>query len=140
VQTTDPKTSITGFGLWVYDTRGASPQTGGNVYHNGARPSAKEVTPLILAEVDPAVKLAEKSDGWYLEMKCDKAWSAGPNRKLVTTEWLGKAAIPNLPYENPDGTPLRIDGDYFGKPRNPAGLAAGPFANPGTGTLSLKVR
>ena len=36
----------------------------------------------------------------------------------MTTELLGKAAIPNLPYEQPDGTPIRVNTDYFGKPRN----------------------
>ena len=33
----------------------------------------------------------------------------------MTTELLGKAKIPGLPYENPDGSPLKIDTDYFGK-------------------------
>ena len=140
VPTTDPKKSISGFGLWVYDARNSALHTGGNVYLKGARPSAKEVTPLALAEVDPAVKLVGQTDGWYLEMACDKAWTAGANRKLVTTEWLGTAAIPQLPYQNPDGSPVKITGDYFGKPRNPDQLAAGPFANPVAGPLRLKVR
>ncbi len=140
VRTANPKTSITGFGLWVYDARDFSLRTGGNVYYNGARPYAREVSPLTLAELDPAVKLVEKSDGWYLEMKCDMAWSAGPNRKIVTTEWLGKAAIPNLPYENPDGSPVQIDRDYSGKPRAVSNPTPGPFENPGTGPLVFKVR
>jgi alpha-N-arabinofuranosidase len=140
VPTTDPKKSIAGFGLWVYDARDSSLHTGGNVYLNGARPYAKEVAPLALAEVDPAVKLIEKPDGWFLEMTCDKTWAARSNYKLVTTELLGKTAIPKLPYENPDGSPLKIDGDYFGNPRNPAELTPGPFANPAAGPLSLKVR
>ena len=140
VPTTDPKKSIAGFGLWVYDARDSSLHTGGNVYLNGARPYAKEVAPLALAEVDPAVKLIEKPDGWFLEMTCDKTWAARSNYKLVTTELLGKTAIPKLPYENPDGSPLKIDGDYFGNPRNPAELTPGPFTNPAAGPLSLKVR
>ena len=140
VPTTHQKSSITGFGLWVYDARKAPPKTGGNVYQNGARPSTGEVAGQTLAEVNPAVKLVEKSDGWYVEMICDKAWNTGAQCKPVTTALLGMAAIPKLPFENPDGSPLMIDGDYFGKPRNPAELSAGPFANPGTGALSLKVR
>ena len=140
VSATDPKKSISGFGLWVYDARNSLLQTGGNVYLNGARPYAKEVGPLTLPEVDPAVKLVEKSDGWYLEMKCDKTWYAGSNKNPVTTALLGVAAIPKLPYENPDGSPLRIDGDFFGKPRNPDRSVPGPFADPADGPLSLKVR
>ena len=57
----------------------------------------------------------------------------------MTTELLGKAKIPGLPYENPDGSPLKIDTDYFGKRRNEASPTAGPFENPGAGPLTLKV-
>ena len=59
---------------------------------------------------------------------------------LVTTDLLGKAKIPGVPYENPDGSALKIDTDYFGKPRNETNPTAGPFENPGTGPLTLKVR
>ncbi|MGA2255725.1 MAG: hypothetical protein ABSG53_13855 [Thermoguttaceae bacterium] len=58
----------------------------------------------------------------------------------MTTELLGKATIPNLPYERPDGTPKRVDTDYFGKQRNEADPTPGPFENPGQGDLQLKVR
>ena len=91
-------------------------------------------------EFDPALKLVEKADGFYLEIRFDKAWAAERTRKLVTTELLGKAAIPNLPYEQPDGTPIRINTDYFGKSRNEANPTPGPFENPGQGDLELKVR
>ena len=36
----------------------------------------------------------------YLELTLDKAWGTEQTRKLVTTELLGKAAIPDLPYES----------------------------------------
>jgi alpha-N-arabinofuranosidase len=53
---------------------------------------------------------------------------------------LGKAVIPNLPYEKPDGSPLRVDTDYFGKKRNEKNPSAGPFENPAVGKqLTLKV-
>jgi len=138
-RTADPKKSITGFGLQVYDARPIPPQTGGNLYLNGARPHAKEGAPLALAELDPAVKLGEQSDGWFLEMKCDRAWLDGTDRKPVTTESLGKATVSNLPYENPDGPPLVIDRDYLGTKRDPPQPAPRPFANPGIGPLRLKV-
>jgi hypothetical protein len=32
-----------------------------------------------------------------------------------------------------------VDTDYFGKPRNQSKPTAGPFENPGTGDLKLKV-
>ena len=112
----------------------------GNVFLKGATPSKHEKNPLVEPEFDPVLKLAEKTDGFHLEVKFDKAWAAERTRKLVTTELLGKATIPNLPYEQPDGTPIRIDTDYFGKQRNEANPSPGPFENPGRGDLKLKVR
>ena len=111
----------------------------GNVFFKGAKPSKHETEPLLKPEFDPALKLVEKTDGFYLELILDNAWSDERTRKLVTTELLGKAAIPNVPYEHPDGTPIRINTDYFGKERNKADPTPGPFQNPGTGLLTLKV-
>jgi alpha-N-arabinofuranosidase len=111
----------------------------GNVFLKGARPSRHETNALVKPEFDPAVKLVEKTDGFYLELLFDKAWTAQRTRKLVTTGLLGKAAIPNLPYERPDGSPVRVDTDYFGKPRSAANPTPGPFENPGQGHLTLKV-
>jgi alpha-N-arabinofuranosidase len=58
---------------------------------------------------------------------------------LVTTQLLGKAKVPGLPFENPDGSPLKIDTDYFGNRRNEASPTAGPFEDPGADPLTLKV-
>ena len=57
----------------------------------------------------------------------------------MTTELLGKATISQLPYENFDGSPLKIETDYFGKQRSEADPTAGPFEKPGQGDLTLKV-
>ena len=99
-----------------------------------------KTSPLVKPEFDPALKLVEKPDGFYLEIQFDKAWAAQRTRKLVTTDLLGKAAIPNLPYEQADGTPIRVNTDYFGKQRDEANPTPGPFENPGQGYLTLKVR
>jgi hypothetical protein len=111
----------------------------GNVFTKGAQPSKFDKEALVKTDFDPDIKLVRKADGWYLEIKTDPAWATEQSRKLVTAELLGKAVIPDLPFENPDGSPLKIDADYFGKPRNPANPAPGPFANPGTGAQTLKV-
>jgi hypothetical protein len=139
VSTTDPKKSIKGFGLWVYDARNSVLQTGGNVYYNGARPHAKEVTPLVLAEVNPKFMITGNEAGVQLQITLEQAMQKAATT-LVTTELLGNARVPGLPYQNPDGSPVRVDTDYFGRKRNPAAPTAGPFENPGTGPLSLKVR
>jgi alpha-N-arabinofuranosidase len=59
---------------------------------------------------------------------------------LVTTRSLGKTdPPPDARFENPDGTPLILDHDYFGKSRSPDHPTAGPFETPGSGPLRLKV-
>ena len=126
------------FGLWVYDAREYPLQTGGNVYYNGARPYSKETNPLVPSGSDPKVRVVEEGDRVFVH------FTAGPELEqavttLVTTELLGKAAIPQLPYENPDGSPLTLDTDYFGAKRKAARPTAGPFEHPGQGDLKLKV-
>ena len=110
------------------------------MFLNGARPSKHEATPLLAAEFDPAIKLVEEIGGLYLEMRFDHTWSTQPSRKLVTTELLGRAAISNERFEQPDGTPLAIATDYFGKSRDPSNPTPGPFECPDQGPIRLRVR
>ena len=111
----------------------------GNVFVKGAKPSKHEQNPLMMADGDPALKLIEKDDGFYFEINIDKGWSIGRTRPLVTTELLGKTKISDAAFENPDGKPLCVNVDYFGKPRDEANPTPGPFENPGEGLLKLKV-
>ena len=48
-------------------------------------------------------------------MAFEKAWIAERARQQITTAMLGAAKIPNLGYENRDGSPLAIDTDYLAK-------------------------
>jgi len=61
------------------------------------------------------------------------------NTALVTTGTLDLAKTPGLPYEQADGTPPKVDTDYFGKQRSKTKPTAGPFEHPGEGDLRLKV-
>jgi alpha-N-arabinofuranosidase len=111
----------------------------GNLFLKGATPSKHETAPLVQSEFAPLLKLVEQSDGVYLEINFGPAWNTGRVRKIVTTKLLGRAIIPNASYEQPDGTPVCINTDYFGKPRDESNPAPGPFENPGQGNLKLKV-
>jgi alpha-L-arabinofuranosidase len=124
--------------LSPYDTAPLPVKMDGNVFLRGAKSSKHEKEPFVQTDYDPALKLIEKPDGFYLELAFDKAWTER-TRELVTTERLGKAAIPNLAYERADGTPIRVITDYFGKSRSELNPTPGPIENPGTGLLSLKV-
>ena len=111
----------------------------GNVFLNGAMPSAHETNALVQSDFVPALKLVEAADGLQLQMKYDPAWLTERTRKLVTTKLLGRAIIPNAPFEQPDGARIRINNDYFGQSRNASNPAPGPFEHPGQEDLKLKV-
>jgi hypothetical protein len=49
--------------------------------------------------------------------------------RMINTEVLGKAFEPEQYFENPDGTPIRFDIDYFGNHRG-VHIIPGPFASP----------
>jgi len=126
------------FGLATYDTVNLPVFMAGNVYLGRAEPSKHENDPLIDPNNEPGFTLIEKSDGWYLQLEVNKKW-AQRNRQLVTTELLGKAKIPDLPYEDPDGKPYRIDTDYFGNKRSSNKPYPGPFDYPENGEQLIKV-
>ncbi len=127
-------------GLADYDAASLPMWVDGNVYLKGAKPSKHDRCPLVKPEVDPAIKLVESADGFHLELRLGPLAATGCSRKRVTTELLGRAAIPDLPYEQPDGTPIRVNTDYFGKPRSDEDPTPGPFEGIGEGVVRLKVR
>jgi alpha-N-arabinofuranosidase len=125
-------------GLAEYDLVKLPMILSGNVYLNGAKPSKHELDPLVLPDTDPAINLVEKEDGLYLHLNHAKAWMQ-QQRGLVTTETLGKARTPDLPYLDYNGEELKIDRDYFGEKRDTANPCPGPFIQPKEGRQSSKV-
>ena len=72
-------------------------------------------------------------------MAVDPAWTTKQKRTVVTTKLLGKANVPDAPFEQPDAAPYKLDTDYFGKKRNPANPSPGPFEFTSGKTIRLKV-
>lgn len=127
-------------GLSVYDAwKTVNLHAIGNVYLAGAKPGTNDRDALVAENFDPGIKLQEKPDGWWLQMAIDPAWTSKQKRAIVTTESLPRAKIPDLPYAKPDGTSYRLDTDYFGKKRNTANPAPGPFEFSGENTIHLKL-
>jgi alpha-L-arabinofuranosidase len=111
----------------------------GNVFTAGARPSKFDTGALVATNFDAGVKLEQKADGWYLTFNTDKSWRTAQQRELVTTELLGKAKIPDQLFDNPDGSPIKIDSDYLGKSRDMGNPFPGPFDVFRTGKQAIKV-
>jgi len=101
--------------------------TGGNVFFNGAKPSSKEQDYTEDKEHTVSISVEEHEDGWYLKSDLYEAMYAKADR-VISTDVLGMAFEPEEKYENPDGTPVVLDKDYFGNIRGPE-MYAGPFAS-----------
>ena len=129
---------FTAGGLDVYDKATLPMQVEGNIYYHGAKSYSRETNHIVKPDFNPEIKIVEENDSVFLYITMDDSLRA-LNNPLITTTLLGRAKIPNTAYESPDGTPLKIDTDYFGKKRNETNPTAGPFENPGEGRLKLKV-
>ncbi len=96
----------------------------GNIYYNGARPWSKEQDAIVEEGSKKELKLEHRADGWYLNTQIFDG-AASDRKGILVTEDLGVAFEPEERFENPDGSPIVFDTDYFGK-RRQEGCQAGP--------------
>ncbi len=124
-------------GLDSYDKAASPTPMAGNVFAQEAKPSHHEKSPLLLPDIDPAWKIREEDEKWFLEINLSGSRkSIGP---LVTSELLGKTVVSALPFVQPDGTPYRLENDYAGIPRSKMNPSAGPFEALPAGKQSIQV-
>ena len=100
---------------------------GGNVYFNGAKPAAEETDAVVETEHTVKVILKEEAGSWQLETD---VYENLPKTEcaMIATETLGMAFEPEQRFENPDGTSIIFNQDYFGERRMICPLP-GPFAS-----------
>ena len=72
-------------------------------------------------------ELVEKDGSYYLDMNVYDFLDDFTCR-MIHTDVLGKAFEPEQKFENPDGTPICFDKDYFGSHRGMQ-VIPGPFAS-----------
>ena len=110
----------------------------GNIYYNEAKPSTEDTNFINSTKYNPEVELVEDGEDVFLYLTFDQAYY-NHKGKIITTELLGKAIIPKAVFDNPDGTSLKIDTDYFDDKRLEENNNAGPFLHLNTGKVKLKV-
>jgi alpha-N-arabinofuranosidase len=126
-------------------TKGCNNPLPDNFYKNVAssqRPLLKDKTEAnewYAGDYDADARLIDDGKCLYLEILLDKEWVAARKRMLVTSAVLGNAVVPDLPFENPDGTSIRINTDYTGQERDPAHPSPGPFEIARSGRQRIKV-
>jgi len=131
----EPEFKITG--LQVYKNTELPVFADGNIYCNGvevfkADKNYLETNALVETEIP------DDKSGFFIDFNFDKSIKK-LKTKSVTTELLGKAIIPEQSFENPDGTPLSVDYDFFGNKRNLKNPTAGPFEKPEESKIELKI-
>ena len=88
---------------------------------------AVERNSLIKPDFDGTAKIIFENGEYFLELALDKSWLTEQKRNLVSSKSLNKAVIPDLQFENIDGSELVIDKDYFGELRDKSNPSPGPL-------------
>jgi hypothetical protein len=116
-----------------------------NVYLNGAGKFPNQ-------DADSVVD-ASKTNAWYkrddksitisYELPAavfDKDKDKDKKYPLITSRGMGKVPLANMFMEHPDGKPLDITSDYYGKRIVPANVMPGPFQNIRKGENRFTIR
>ncbi|MCR4954505.1 MAG: right-handed parallel beta-helix repeat-containing protein [Treponema sp.] len=102
----------------------------GNLYFNGASPMYKEKAAYV--DSKSKVEICYEEKGGKITLKTNVYdFITNQKCKLMRTEDIAPAFEPEQNYENPDGTPIIFDTDFFGNKRADSGacVIAGPFAD-----------
>ncbi len=109
-----------------------------NLYLNGARPYVKETNAVVDSSFSININLIENDSSTYLQFEINDSFQK-LNKIKVTTELLGEAFQPEVPFLNPDGSHLDVDADYFGISRNLQKSMVGPFMDLKEGTNKIMI-
>ncbi len=97
----------------------------GNAFFNGAQPMKKDKNAFIDTDNKITIELTE-ADGEYTLKTNVYEYLKNFKVSTISTKVLGMAFEPEQYYENPDGTPITFDSDYFGNHRK-SNPMVGPF-------------
>jgi len=116
------------YGLVIYNFAELPTTACGNVYYQGSKPFHKESGLIVQPDFNPRISIESENGSYYLKFKVNRGIKSLAT-KMITSEILGKAIIPDQIFENPDGTLLKIDSDFSGNKRNERRPVPGPFEN-----------
>lgn len=110
---------------------------GGNLYLNDAVPSRHEPDAKIYRQ--KGITVETNAAQGKVRIRIDEPeLLRGASAMLVTTDLLGKTYHAEMKFEHPDGTPYRLDYDFFGNRRPDADVTAGPFEITGKGVIEFE--
>ncbi len=126
------------YGTGIYNKAKLPVEIANNIYYDQAIGYENEINSKEIPNFNPNFKVIEEGDNVYLEFKIDDSLIE-QKCMFINTEMLGKAKMPNQAFENPDGSALNIDLDYFGKHRGNSNPTIGPIENIKKGYNKLKI-
>jgi len=113
-------------GLAAYDSTGFQVLTSGNLYLNSAKPYKLETNYTVLNDFNAHISLKDSGSDVYLIMNYPPV-TKNIKERLITTDILGKTKISEQLFDNPDGSDMVIDYDYFGNKRDKNNPTVGPI-------------
>ena len=108
-----------------------------NAYLRGAGHFDREETFCALGDFDPQVRIFDDCGGVWLEITLPEEFFS-LRTEIQSTATLGVAHLPGAVFDNPDGSFLTLDRDYFGELRRSGG-PAGPIESLKPGFNRIKV-
>lgn len=99
----------------------------GNAYFNGAKSWKNEIDKYVNTEEKAYIELVEENGDYSIKTNVYdllKGWTTG----MINSDILGEAFEPEQRFENPDGSEIIFDRDYFGNERALTAMP-GPFAH-----------
>lgn len=100
---------------------------GGNWFFNGAQPTKAEAENAVETKEPVKLRLSETKKGWKLDTNLYE-YLPKTACAAISTETLGMAFEPEEKFENPDGTQILFNEDYFGN-HHAVNPLPGPFAS-----------
>ena len=122
----NPKPSMMKLAKW-HESEHLPAWAAGNAYLGGAKKWKKETNCFVDEKADVKVELKEKNGKVYLETNVYDIIKDYTNG-IIDSDTLGKAFQPEQRFENPDGSLIRFDRDYFGDTRG-INTLPGPFVS-----------
>jgi len=109
-----------------------------NLYVNGAVPFKNGIGDIVVNYPEINIRIAKKADGSYLYINFSDDLIRMENR-IINSLDLGEAIVPEAIFDNPDGTSILFNSDYFNETRHRNNNRVGPFINVSKGENMIKL-
>jgi len=109
-----------------------------NLYLNGAMPYKNGINNVVNNNSNINIRIDEKTEGIFLQLESTNEIEVLEGMMINGFDF-GEALIPEVVFDNADGTPVLFNYDYFNEMRVQNKNNVGPFANFNTGNKLIKL-